>query len=160
MGFIALLSGDGGDTGRRGATATGEARHGATSTSGAPLVNVASRKRRHGPSSDRALRSATVLLPARRLPGGYGGGATRRRRARRCSSTQCRAEALDVLDALKAAGRLMVLPPAQLRPNGYREALRRQGRRGATAPGDVMLVNAARGDVAFALEGPGAVQCD
>ena len=75
-GFIALLSGDGGDTGRRGATATGEARHGATSTSGAPLVNVASRKRRHGPSSDRALRSATVLLPARRLPGGYGGGAT------------------------------------------------------------------------------------
>ena len=145
-GFIALLSGDGGDTGRRGATATEEARHGATSTSGVPLVNVASRKRRHRPSSDRTLRSARPSSfqrdgypaatgePRRRQErhgaalrrrgwarhGGDGRGAARQRSAG--------AEALDGLGVLQAAGRLMVLPPAQRRPNGYGETLRRQGR--------------------------------
>ena len=71
----ALLSGDGGGTARRGATTNGEPWHGATSTSVGPLVNVAARERWRRPSTNRALRGATVLPPARWLLGCYGEGA-------------------------------------------------------------------------------------
>ena len=173
MGFLAFLSGDGGGTARRCATATGEARHLATSTSSTPLVNVASRERRHGPSTDRMLHAArpsslqrdaypTPTGEARRRQGNHGAARKRRSRARhhddgRGAARQRSAEGEPSTDLAPCRATLSSLQATATQRLLRGATATGEARRDSDRGGDARQRDAG-GEAQLALDGPGAAQ--